>query len=359
MDPLTHLSEEALLEDYDETMEVDSAATTTTTGSTSQSEVVAVIESSTAIVVTDQEVPLTSPENSSAPAVVPAPDANITTNPDPVSGAVEASGSNPVGNSRNLAKNCRICDRKHQLSSCRKFINMTCEKRIRMVLLHHYCSRCFSANHISRDCSSQGCCKTCKGKHHSMLHYDNNVAAKQMKSKKRSRTSDPRPAVSNELPSMPLFHPVSFSPTATVLLLISDKSIRVRAVLDLCCSMSYICSSLVANLKLPVSTVNEEKFCKVNICSLYEASRQISLTVKVKTMHGIKTPVETVSDTIKDHFEGMQLADPSFNMSGKVALVIGPEVAPQIMRGKIYSNPGLPMAQYTIFGWVISGQAPR
>ncbi|XP_065368793.1 uncharacterized protein LOC135961228 [Calliphora vicina] len=65
-----------------------------------------------------------------------------------------------------------------------------------------------------------------------------------------------------------------------------------------------------------------------------------------------------IPDSILEPFLGFQLADPTFNHSGNVALVLGPEVAPLILKGKIHTSPGLPLAQYTIFGWIISGLSP-
>ena len=128
--------------------------------------------------------------------------------------------------------------------------------------------------------------------------------------------------------------------------------------IDLCCSRSYICENLIKNLKLPTFAIDNVNHCRISICSIYDSAQKIDLMVKVSRMQGIATPLETVSDSIKESFVGLQLADPNFNISGRVALVIGPEVAPQILKGRIYSNPGLPLAQYTIFGWVISGQSP-
>ncbi|XP_046811553.1 uncharacterized protein LOC124420984 [Lucilia cuprina] len=302
MDRIMAMSEAALLKEYDETMEVDTAAATNQPGSTDMSDdgatSIAAVENPQVFVVPAPEVPLTSNENSTAPAVVsaqevpltspeqqsalmaiPAPEAATTQNPDPVSGAT---GSNPVANS--------VSDR---LSGCRKFQNMSLERRIRMVLLHHCCSRCLSAEHISRDCTSEGHCGQCKRKHHSMLHSKTHVAAK---SKKRARNEVNRPDAPVNSSPLPLLHVVTFS-------------------------------------------VGADKIYRVNICSQYDSTQNITFTVKVKKMIGIQTPLQSVSDSVKIHFPGLQLADPSFNVSGKVALVIGPEIAPQVLKGKIYSNP--------------------
>ncbi|XP_046812621.1 uncharacterized protein LOC124421444 [Lucilia cuprina] len=205
MERIMAMSEADLLEEYGEAMEVDTAAATNQPGSTDKSDdgatSIAAVEnppvsvipapevpmtsnknSTAPAVVSAREVPLTSPEQLSAPMAVPALEAETTQNPDPVSGATEASGSNPVANSISEQQNCPLCKRRHRLSGCRKFQNMSFERRIRMVLLHHCCSRCLSAEHISRDCTSKGRCKKCKGKHHSMLHSKNHVAAKSKKS---------------------------------------------------------------------------------------------------------------------------------------------------------------------------------
>ncbi|XP_046810918.1 uncharacterized protein LOC124420799 [Lucilia cuprina] len=109
-----YVSEADLLEEYGEAMEVDTAAATNQPGSTDKSDdgatsiaavenpPVSVVpapevpmtsnENSTApAVVSAREVPLTSPEQLSAPMAVPALEAETTQNPDPVSGATETS----------------------------------------------------------------------------------------------------------------------------------------------------------------------------------------------------------------------------------------------------------------------------
>lgn len=366
MESLPFYNEDTLLEEYEEAMECEVRPVVSNPAIDCE-------ESPNALVVELSGIHIDAPEK----IVVAAPEASLPTsqsdlvsavasnaalptdqtalspkNTDLISDATGTSGSNKSTTPLSIAVvKCRVCGSSHPLASCRKFRFMTNEKRLRMVLLHRYCSRCLSPHHLARDCKSTGKCGKCQEKHNSMLHSSGKSTIKK-KAKNLVRSSV------QPMASAPIRHFVSFSPTVRVNLEVFPKTIPLRAVIDLCCSMSYVCEDLVKALKLPVSSMGSDKICRLKVNSIHDSSQHVMLTVKVRQMKGIKTPVETVSDLIKENFAGMQLADPNFNQSLGVGLVIGPEVAPQILKGRIYSNPGFPLAQYTIFGWVISGQSP-
>ena len=57
------------------------------------------------------------------------------------------------------------------------------------------------------------------------------------------------------------------------------------------------------------------------------------------------------------HLMGLGLADPTFYLPGKVDILLGSEVYPQLMvkTSLITGSPSEPAAQETIFGWAIIG----
>lgn len=315
-----------------------------------------------------------------APVGVPPPVADtpaITKTSDPLSETTGTPSSSSVP--KIIGNQCKVCKGRHPLRSCTTFLKLSHERKLRMVVLHHYCSRCLAFSHTAKDCTSTFKCRQCKGNHNTLLHSDRTVpsgskkknatgsafsskkktvsAKKTVKKVANTKTNLPSPSVPQSHP-VPVRHVVAFSPTLLVRLQVTNNSIPVRAALDPCCSISYICESLVRQLRLPISKMDNSSYCRLTVVSSFDPTQRIVFTAKVTKMQGVKTPSETVSDSIKEHFAGFQLADPRFNISGQVALVLGPELTPQILKGKIYSSPGLPMAQYTIFGWVISGQSP-
>lgn len=396
MDALGTLFDDALLDDYEEAMDTVEPVSAETA-----------LENQN---VTPVPTSASSPTNVQAPSVLPAPaippassPTNVVTPPSGVSSSVAASPCNkatiksstskssssvgtPVSNTSPKKSDidrkdlqCRVCSGKHPLRACSTFRKSSHARKLRFVLLHHYCSRCLAHTHQAKDCLSTAKCRHCNGNHNSTLHAPssksgpkNTPSAKSSTSKKivlcqpeksgskaeLNSVAQFKPPSVSKVCSLPIRHIVTFSPTLVVQLLLPKKSIPVRAALDPCCNSSYICENLVHNLRLPVSNMDGSKYCRLTVGSSYEASQKISFTAKVTRMKGVKTPTESVSDTVKESFAGFQLADPTFYVSGRVALVLGPEVSPQILKGKVYSSPGLPLAQYTMFGWVISGQFP-
>lgn len=387
MDALPHFFDDALLDDYEEAMEIADPGST----------VAAPLPVPASSPVPDSSpIPVEAPTSVGVPppAVAPTSDAASpkSTISEPLSGAIDTSGSNISkkisSHDPTLKRRCKVCNFKHPLQYCPVFKKMSHERKLRMVVLHKYCSRCLATSHVAKDCQSKFKCRTCKGDHNTLLHFNrpsqsgsnDNPASRsaqsahnkrrksaQQSSRPMQRSTTKKQATSHKSPSqsvlsevcpLPIRHVVTFSPTMLLKLYLPKTTIPVRAALDPCCNVSYICESLVHQLRLPVSKVDDDKYCRLTVGSSYDPLQKLVLTAKVFKMKGVNTPSESVPDTIREHFSGFQLADPSFNRSGRVALVLGPEVYPQIIKNKIYSSPGLPMAQYTMFGWVISGQSP-
>ncbi|XP_065365685.1 uncharacterized protein LOC135958721 [Calliphora vicina] len=358
MESIANLFDDGLL-DYDEAMEISEPApsatlspvsievpTTSPVTSTASSSTTNTSSSTTTTTITTSE-PAAQPAAVIATSSVSAPNAAPT----------EVTGSNMNGRVNDPSRQCRLCRKYHPLRFCRVFLSMSFERRLRMVVLHRYCSKCLAHSHLGNACPSTSKCRNCQGDHNTLLHSDRKQNTSNHKRSRKNLKSCPPVSVSTGS-DLPVRHVINFSPTLKVELHLSGKYIPVRAILDSCCNISYVCSSLIKQLGLPTSQMGNNRFCRLTIGSLYDRSQKICISARVTEMVGIRTPSETVPDNIKEHFAGLELADPSFNHSGRVALVLGPEVNPHIMKNRIYSNPGLPMAQYTIFGWVISGSSP-
>lgn len=77
----------------------------------------------------------------------------------------DASSKRPVREER---FKCRVCHRSHPLRYCKRFLDANYERRLRLVLLHRYCSRCLAHSHGAKNCQSKGMCEYCKEKHHTL-----------------------------------------------------------------------------------------------------------------------------------------------------------------------------------------------
>lgn len=285
-----------------------------------------------------------------------------------------------VATSSSLRYRCHVCGDKHPLRFCWKFLRLSLVKRLRVVVQYGYCSRCLAQSHRTKDCRSKGRCKKCDGDHHLLLHSGSTPALTGKKSDVRpspSKSKMSRPSQScNSGPSekyrdpanlppganivsavstLPLISVVSLSPSLVVHVKSTTSSIPVRAVLDPCGKQSQLCSALMKFLQLPISHLDGVPLCRFTIASAYDPKQTLTLTARVCSLEHVFTPPESVPERIQESYLGLPLADPQFYKRGRVALVLGPEVYAQIITSRVHTTPGLPVAQYTIFGWVLSG----
>lgn len=272
---------------------------------------------------------------------------------------------------------CRVCGGRHPLRFCDSFLAMTLEKRLRMVVMHGYCSRCLAQSHRTKNCSSNGQCRKCKGGHHVLLHSGPTTAGKQ-KNVRPTRQYTPyqrplsRPRPRSEvspyvddadgtnplaLSVLPGLSVVSLSPSLVVHIKSNMTSVPVRAVLDPCSKYSQVCYTLVKSLHLPISWMEKVPWCRITVASAYDPEQRIALSARVCNLDKVFTPSESVPEKLKESYLGLPLADPQFFKRGRVALVFGPELYARIVTNRVQTTPGIPVAHYTIFGWVLSGIA--
>ena len=56
------------------------------------------------------------------------------------------------------------------------------------------------------------------------------------------------------------------------------------------------------------------------------------------------------------HLKGLKLADPSFNIPQGVDMILGVDTKAEIMLGGFIKGPlGMPVAELTVFGWIVWG----
>ncbi|XP_059222834.1 uncharacterized protein LOC131996824 [Stomoxys calcitrans] len=68
---------------------------------------------------------------------------------------------------------CLLCQKRHALKHCPRFILMTVEDRRVAVRRHEYCRNCLARSHTVEECISSGTCRKCGFQHHTMLHLHN------------------------------------------------------------------------------------------------------------------------------------------------------------------------------------------
>ncbi|XP_036146042.1 uncharacterized protein LOC118646697 [Monomorium pharaonis] len=260
---------------------------------------------------------------------------------------------------------CDVCQGEHSIHQCKQFLSLTIPKRIESARRHKICLNCLkAANHSSSQCPS-GNCRICSRKHNTLLHLqDENSTGN--KPKQEDHATEPTATAV-------VTHSSSVAPTNNVLLstavLLADgrgKSQRpCRALLDSGSQVNFVTKDLVASLGLTPRLANTA------ISGINGTTTQASQTVQI-TLHSRLNSFSMdidciVTDQITDYLptftlersafdipRNLPLADPKFNVSSKIDVLIGAETFWKILCiGQIKASPIL---QKTRLGWVLAGK---
>ena len=298
---------------------------------------------------------------------------------------------------------CRVCRGIHPLRKCNRFLRLSVEKRLRAVLINKYCSNCLAHQHSGQSCRSKDKCRKCGQDHHTLLHMREQGSSSTRRSRsstqpnasqqhrspasrqgrsRQQRRSPPRSRSSSSARSAtprshsptPSTHPkqatgppptlaallqhksTNVLPTAVVRLHAGDRSFVLQALFDPCAAVSSISASLAAQLQLPALHVGEDRVCKATVASKVNADLSFEVLLKIVEGLHIHTPVRPLGDSVRARFANLTLANDNFHRPSTISLVLGADAANHVVtEGFMPSQNGLPMAQSTIFGWMVSG----
>ena len=249
---------------------------------------------------------------------------------------------------------CVLCKpEKHPLSTCSKWIGFTVDQRLTEVRDRKLCSNCLAPGHFTKDCTNYHRCRECSQKHHTTLHKPNQVQVSSTFSQSR------------QLPDALLM-------TANVLLKgPGGHQMKARAFLDPGAGLSLVSGRVAQILELPLES-SKTSFTTVQGTKCQGSNYLTNLTIS--SLHSkkefscrpavVKQVTEDIPNkllaTVDDyqHLTGLCLTDPTFNVPGRVDILLGAELWPQLQETTSTNITGLPSepgAQLTAFGWVLSG----
>ncbi|XP_055387374.1 uncharacterized protein LOC129615957 [Condylostylus longicornis] len=300
---------------------------------------------------------------------------------------------------------CPICRGPHKVKQCKRFLGLRQNKRLEAVKGRGLCINCLNSGHMMTTCPSQQSCFKCHQRHHTLLHRDNEEIGDRSLSRRQQQTAvasqvrahyvshDPSPpTTAGEISSLaPAFVPGSNSHVHTcgtsdahkrqVLLATACIKIvcpatgryqRARALIDPGSQSSFITESAVQNLKLRknrtitnilgVSQSNIGKsLAKVDVIirDLGDSKQVRTSALVLKKLTNL-LPERNIQTKEWSHIDGLILADPSYFAMGKIDVLIGADIFGQIiLEGLRKGPPGAPIAQKTIFGWIITGNVDQ
>ncbi|XP_063911207.1 uncharacterized protein LOC135128239 [Zophobas morio] len=258
-------------------------------------------------------------------------------------------------NRNSTQSTCYFCKKSHLIYNCVTFSKLSVSERRSQVDRLKLCQNCLKPSHTSDSCKSMSC-KLCQLKHNTLLHSD-----------QPSHSNENQPSTSGVYCSSALFPQAVLS---TAIILIKDcknKFQKFRALLDVGSESHFITEA--ATNKLGLSTENANVVVAGIQCSNTTARQKVQ--VQIESLHYSFTtalnclvipkiskniPARTFSKDELDIPEAVKLADPNFNLSQPIDLLIGAGLFWQLLCvGQIQTIGHGLILQKTLLGWIVGG----
>ncbi|XP_029160026.1 uncharacterized protein LOC114932018 [Nylanderia fulva] len=247
------------------------------------------------------------------------------------------------------AMKCPVCQKPHLLFACPEFRNKPASERREIAQRVRCCYNCLSTKHNRKNCQSKHTCQQCQQKHHTLLHEGDTSKVNEARSPTASTsTADEPVSINTHVVSR-----VNFSKTGILLATAwvavhSATGTRdvVRALLDQGSVTTLISERLAQRLRLKRSRVS------VSItgigCAASVAKQAARIDISPATSRGILAELE--------YLRSLNLADSDPTSSEPIDIIIGADLYGSVLRSGIRSRSSQePVAQNSIFGWILSG----
>lgn len=249
---------------------------------------------------------------------------------------------------------CSYCNEPHSILSCQGFLKKSFDERMTIANENNWCYNCLKPSHQLKNCKSIFSCRTCKRKHHTLLHRDKtNSETNQIGSSLVSRS-----------------HSNVTVLLATAVVQVKDASGNMqsfRALFDTGSQSNFITESAVKRLNLKIVKAN------ANVSGLGDAAAPLigDVTCGVGTsdrilynldMHVLPKicgdqPIAQLNTSGWSHIKSLPLADPGFDIPGPIDLLFAADIfADSVFNERIKGGINQPTAFNSIFGWLLLGK---
>ncbi len=235
------------------------------------------------------------------------------------------------------------------------------DKRNKLVRERKICLNCLSEGHGCKSCPSKFSCRTCSGRHHSLLHREREAPA--------TTSTTPAPAMTSQAAAPS--RGVASLYTAMVAFECGARTILARALLDAGAAIPIMTESLAASLGLPrrhdpipVTGISGTATCQFTVtCNVYSVNLGFKLSDLTFTLIPSLEPVVRPADADKirkqPNLQHFALADAE--LGGRVDLVLGISQLTSITTGtpfKVGDVGALPTQLGLCLSCPLSGNAP-
>lgn len=255
--------------------------------------------------------------------------------------------------SSSYTSKCSFCGELHSIAACSEFIKKSIDDRIKIATEKIWCFNCLRPSHQLKDCKSIFSCRTCRRKHHTLLHRDNSIESNPTVSSLVSRSST---------------HSTVLLATAIVQVKDASGGMQTfRALFDTGSQSNFITASAINRLNLKPTQAN------VSVSGIGETAAPIlgDVTCAVGTnnkvlfnldLHVISTicgdqPTAKLNTSGWSHISSLSLADPGFDTPGPIDLLFAADVfADSLLNQHVKGCSNQPIAFKSIFGWLLLGK---
>ncbi|UYV68600.1 hypothetical protein LAZ67_6000173, partial [Cordylochernes scorpioides] len=267
---------------------------------------------------------------------------------------------------------CILCKSKHHpLYMCSLFCKMPLKEKLNVVKGHKLCFNCLRKGHFSWNCRLNQRCKVCKGKHHTMIHYDK-PSTEGASAQVENTTPKEHESAINLTNTQQANCNDSHVLLATARIKIKNglgKLCTCRALLDSGSQVTMITKGCCERLGL-VQRKSDRMIIGVGNTPVQHSSSTVSVTFcplnnsEEFSVEAVVTGVltsEIPNFRLKDPnwptLKNLKLADPEFYIQAPIDMILGADIYTELMlNGSISLGEGLPMAINTRLGWVLLGK---
>ncbi|XP_070519758.1 uncharacterized protein [Cardiocondyla obscurior] len=289
---------------------------------------------------------------------------------------------------------CVLCSGPHYILSCPEFAKKGPKARRDYASFRQLCFNCFGQHRLAT-CPFTRSCTICGQRHHSTIHEacvsspDSGAGGQRITAGAKPTTTIPTTLTSaqpsttvastqpREASVLHLHNDLSLHVTillATARIYVKNRygqEILVRALIDPGSEVSIISESLAQKLRLPRQPATTAIFgiggtksgqahgcISLDITSSTRSAYKLKVSVFVLPRVSLNSERSVHLSNHWPHLQGLELADPNFQDSDPVEIILGAAVHALIIEdGLRKGNPNSPVAQKTSLGWILSGIA--
>ncbi|XP_071652355.1 uncharacterized protein [Temnothorax longispinosus] len=270
--------------------------------------------------------------------------------------------------SANDSTPCPLCKTSHFINLCPSFISKNTSQRREIIKQHKRCFNCLSTKHSVQDCKSKYSCRVCHKRHHSLLHSDSDFCFSATGAVS-SDTSDSKSEVNSLFAAAKNRSPILLATAWITVRSSSGRTAVVRALLDQGSEMTFISENLaqtlrVKRIRMPISIsavggINAGTFqnaTRIFISPRASLVPSLSTTALILPSVTSYIPKRNADISSISYLSDLPLADTDPTSRDPISLIIGADLYNEIiLDGVRKGGIGQPIAQNSIFGWVISG----